>query len=216
VAGPLLSVIPEAALAAKGHNGTAFPGRDRHRQRPPASRGPRRDQPGTARDGSPLLLPRTGSLAAAWLAGGQETVRVSLPAGPPFSALRLTGTARLVAAAGGSGITACSVSVDSVEFTGAGAARVAVDEYRAAAPDPLWRVAPGRCTAWSTATWATSSAACGRTEWAGRSGWCPAASTGRARHGGPWRAQRARAHRRAGRRVSGRRPARGNGRARPG
>jgi hypothetical protein len=96
-----------------------------------------------ARDGSPLLLPRTGSLAAAWLAGGQETVRVSLPAGPPFSALRITGTARPAPAAVVPGISACAVTVDSVEFTGATAARVPVAEYQAAQPDPLWRVAPG-------------------------------------------------------------------------
>jgi hypothetical protein len=95
------------------------------------------------RDGSPLLLPATGTLLAAWLGGGPGTVRVSLPAGPPFSALRLTGTARPAAGAGQHGIIACTVRIDSIEFTGASQAQVPVEEYRAAAPDPLWRVAPG-------------------------------------------------------------------------
>ena len=99
------------------------------------------------RDGNPLLMPAAGSLLAAWLAAGPDTVQVSLPAGPPFSALRLTGTARPVAvpAAGPgiAGITACTVTVDAVEFTGATEARVAVADYRAALPDPLYRVAPG-------------------------------------------------------------------------
>jgi hypothetical protein len=72
-------------------------------------------------------------------------VRVSLPAGPPFSALRLTGTARPV---GGAGITACRLAIGSIEFTGgsvltAKGARVPVEDYLAARPDPLWRVAPG-------------------------------------------------------------------------
>ncbi|HEY3882351.1 MAG TPA: DUF2470 domain-containing protein [Trebonia sp.] len=97
----------------------------------------------STRDGNPLLLPANGTLLAVWLAGGPNTVRVSLPAGPPFSALRLTGTASPVAGAGESGVTACTVSIDSIEFTGASQARVPVEDYRAAAPDPLWRVAPG-------------------------------------------------------------------------
>jgi hypothetical protein len=70
-------------------------------------------------------------------------VRVSLPAGPPFSALRLTGTAQPVTRVGGAGIAACVVTIGSIEFTGGGQAWVPVEEYRAAAPDPLWRVAPG-------------------------------------------------------------------------
>ena len=132
--------LPERARTALAQAATATVSDPRLARAPAAtSQVPVR----AARDGSPLLLPRTGSLVAAWLAGGQESVRVSLPAGPPFSALRITGPARLVAAAGGSGITACTVRVDSVEFTGASPARVAAGEYRAAAPDPLWRVAPG-------------------------------------------------------------------------
>jgi hypothetical protein len=99
----------------------------------------------STRDGSPLLLPAAGSPLARWLAASRDPVRVSLPAGPPFSALRLTGTARPV---GGSGITACMVAIGSIEFTGGdvfngNGARVPVEEYRAARPDPLWRVAPG-------------------------------------------------------------------------
>jgi len=35
------------------------------------------------------------------------------------------------------------VSIGSIEFSGGGRARVPVEEYRAARPDPLWRVAPG-------------------------------------------------------------------------
>jgi hypothetical protein len=104
------------------------------------------------RDGSPLLLPAAGSPLEQWLAGGPGPVRVSLPAGPPFSALRLTGTARPVLRDtaprdtaprdGAAGVTACVVALGSVEFTGGGRALVPVEEYRAAAPDPLWRVAP--------------------------------------------------------------------------
>jgi hypothetical protein len=70
-------------------------------------------------------------------------VRVSLPVGPPFSALRLTGTARPVTVGDQAGIAACVVTLGSIEFTGGGRARVPVEEYRAARPDPLWRVAPG-------------------------------------------------------------------------
>src|ERR1700722_1881603 len=52
------------------------------------------------RDGSPLLLPPAGSPLARWLAGRPDAVRVSLPAGAPFSALRLTGTVMPVTADG--------------------------------------------------------------------------------------------------------------------
>ncbi len=95
-----------------------------------------------ARDGSPVLLPAAGSPLAQWLAESRGPVRVSLPAGAPFSVLRLTGAARLVQA-GDTGITACLLTVASIEFTGASSALVPVEDYRAAAPDPLWRVAPG-------------------------------------------------------------------------
>jgi hypothetical protein len=94
------------------------------------------------RDGSPLLLPRAGSPLASWLAERPDAVRVSLPAGAPFSALRLTGTIAPVTA-DPDGVTACKLTIGSVEFTGAGQPRVPVEDYLAARPDPLWRVAPG-------------------------------------------------------------------------
>jgi hypothetical protein len=101
--------LPERARTALARAATAFVSDPCAAGAPPVtSQVPVR----ATRDGSPLLLPRTGSLMAAWLADGPDDVRVSLPAGPPFSALRLTGTVRRVAAAGDSGITACAVAVD--------------------------------------------------------------------------------------------------------
>jgi hypothetical protein len=94
-------------------------------------------------DGSPVLLAAAGSPLAQWLAASPDPVRVSLPAEPPFSALRLTGKARPVMVGHEAGITACMVTLGSIEFIGGGWARVPVEEYRAARPDPLWRVAPG-------------------------------------------------------------------------
>lgn len=94
-------------------------------------------------DGNPLLLPADGSPLARWLARRPEAVRVSLPAGPPFSTLWLTGTTRPVTIAGEAGAGAWMVSIGSVEFTGGGWAQVPAPEYRAARPDPLWRLAPG-------------------------------------------------------------------------
>ena len=94
------------------------------------------------RDGSLLLLPAAGSPLARWLAAGPDAVEVSLPVGPPFSALRLTGTARPVAEAGEAGTTACVLTIGSIEFTGGRHALVPVEDYRAAQPDPFWRVAP--------------------------------------------------------------------------
>jgi hypothetical protein len=95
------------------------------------------------RNGNPLLLPASGSLIAAWLTVSPHPVRVSLPAGPPFATLRLTGRTRPVSWGGGPGIAACSVVIESIEFTGRSQALVPVADYRAAAPDPLWTVAPG-------------------------------------------------------------------------
>jgi hypothetical protein len=95
------------------------------------------------RDGSPLLLPAAGSPLARWLTVSPDPVRVSLPAGPPFAALRLTGTVRPVTVDDGTGTAACLVNIGFVEFTGGGRAWVPVAEYQAAQPDPLWRVAPG-------------------------------------------------------------------------
>ena len=97
-------------------------------------------------DGSPLLLPPAGSPLARWLDWRPGAVRVSLPAGAPFSALRLTGTVTRVTEAwfaGASGVSAWTVTIGSVEFTGGGQPRVPVAEYRASRPDPLWRAAPG-------------------------------------------------------------------------
>jgi hypothetical protein len=102
-----------------------------------------------ARDGSPLLLPPAGSPLARWLAGRPDAVRVSLPAVAPFSALRLTGAVTPATPADVtddsevSGVTAWLVTPGSVEFSGGGKPRVAVEEYRAARPDPLWPVAAG-------------------------------------------------------------------------
>ena len=95
-----------------------------------------------ARDGSPLLLPAAGSPLERWLAAGPEPVTVCVPAGRPFSALRLTGTSQLAARDTAAGITACMVAVRSVEFANPGTRQVPVEEYRAAVPDPLWRIAP--------------------------------------------------------------------------
>ena len=72
-----------------------------------------------------------------------DAVTVSVPAGVPFSSLRLTGTARAVARDMAARITACAVALRSVEFGGAVPAEVPVEAFHAAAPDPLWRVAPG-------------------------------------------------------------------------
>jgi hypothetical protein len=95
------------------------------------------------RDGRPLLLPPAGSPLARWLAGRPDAVRVSLPAGAPFSALRLTGTVTPITAAGVPEDPAWLVTPGSVEFTGGGNPRVAVADFRAARPDPLMPVAPG-------------------------------------------------------------------------
>jgi hypothetical protein len=97
------------------------------------------------RDGSPLLLPVTGSAIERQLAARPETVTVTVSAGGPYSVLRLTGTARPTARNGRAGVAACMVDLRSVEFVGAagGRVRVPLPEYRAAAPDPLWREAPG-------------------------------------------------------------------------
>ena len=97
------------------------------------------------RDGSPLLLPVTGSVLEHQLAARSEAVTVTVPAAGPYSALRLTGTVRLTARNRRAGIASCLVDLRSVELIGhAGAGvQVPLPEYRAAAPDPLWREAPG-------------------------------------------------------------------------
>ncbi len=97
----------------------------------------------SGQDGSPLLLAATGSLLERRLAGSLDIVTVTVPASAPFRALRFTGRARLFARDRAAGISACTVDLRSVEFNGANCATVPVDDYRAAAPDPLWRAAPG-------------------------------------------------------------------------
>jgi hypothetical protein len=89
--------------------------------------------------GQPVLLPADGSMAARWLAGRRGLVTVSVPAAPPFSALRLRGVVRQGPAAGP---LRYEVALRSAEFTGARAALVPLAQYRAAEPDPLWRQAP--------------------------------------------------------------------------
>ena len=97
------------------------------------------------RDGSPLLLPVTGSALEHQLAARVEEATVTVPAAGPYSTLQLTGMARLTARNRRAGIAACMVDLRSVELIGHAGARVQVPlaEYRAAAPDPLWREAPG-------------------------------------------------------------------------
>jgi len=96
------------------------------------------------RDGSPLLLPATGSPLARWLASGPAAVTVSVPASPPFDALRLTGTAGPLSEDRAAGLTACPLNLRTATFTSPGAAaQIPVGSYRAARPDPLWRVAAG-------------------------------------------------------------------------
>jgi len=97
------------------------------------------------RDGSPLLLSVTGSVLEHQLAAQRDAVTVTVPAAGPYSALRLTGTVRPMARNRRVGIAACTVELRSVELIGSAGARVLVPlaEYRAAAPDPLWREAPG-------------------------------------------------------------------------
>jgi hypothetical protein len=141
--GPSLAELARTALAsaaaAEIGDGRS-PGDPAEAGRVPAQ-APVRD----GRDGSPLLLPVTGSALERRLAARPETVTVSVPAGGPYSVLRLTGTARPTARNRRAGIAACMVDLRSVEFIGSGGARVLVPlpEYRAAAPDPLWREAPG-------------------------------------------------------------------------
>src|ERR1700727_2732334 len=74
------------------------------------------------RDGSPLLLPVTGSVLEHRLAARREAVTV--PAAGPYSALELTGTVRLTARNRRAGIAACMVDLRSVELTGHAGARV--------------------------------------------------------------------------------------------
>ena len=97
------------------------------------------------RDGSPLLLPVTGSVLEHQLAAQRDAVTVTVPAAGLYAALRLTGTVRLTARNRRAGIAACMVDLRSVELISHAVAgvRVPLPQYRAAAPDPLRREAPG-------------------------------------------------------------------------
>src|ERR1700729_3866053 len=143
--GPSLAELARTALASATTaeiDDARSPGDPVYRARVPAQV-PVRD----GRDGSPLLLPVTGSVLEHQLAARSDAVTVTVPmaAAGPYSALRLTGTVRLTARNRRAGIASCMVDLRSVELTGhAGAGvQVPLPEYRAAAPDPLWREAPG-------------------------------------------------------------------------
>jgi hypothetical protein len=107
--------------------------------------------------GHPILLPRRGSALARELAAGPAIVTVTVPADAPFCALRLTGMAAPPArvgrpgpsgppgadpAAGSPEAAAYPVVPQSLEFTGATSAPVALAQYEAAAPDPFRHHAP--------------------------------------------------------------------------
>ncbi len=101
--------------------------------------------------GHPILLPRHGSALAQQLAAGPAMVTLTVPADAPFCALRLAGMAAPSAWVAGSGPdsdtsvrdpVAYPVTLQSLEFTGATAAQVALAQYQAAAPDPLRHQAP--------------------------------------------------------------------------
>jgi hypothetical protein len=141
--GPSLAELARTALASAAAaelDDARSPGDPVYPGRVPAQV-PVRD----GRDGSPLLLPVTGSVLEHQLAARREAVTVTVPASGPYSALRLTGTVRLTARNRRARIAACMVDLRSAELTGHAGARVQVPlaEYRAAAPDPLWREAPG-------------------------------------------------------------------------
>jgi hypothetical protein len=105
--GPLPAELARTALASAA---TAEID-DARRPGDPASRGrvpvilPVRD----GRDGSPLLLSVTGSVSEHRLSSQREAVTVAVPAGGPYSTLRLTGTARPTARNRRVGIAACLV-----------------------------------------------------------------------------------------------------------
>jgi len=141
--GPSLAELARTALASAATaeiDDAHAPGDPVYPARVPAQV-PVRD----GRDGSPLLLSATGSVVEHQLSAQQGAVTVTVPGGGPYSALRLTGTARPTARNRRVGIAACMVDLRSVELIGHAGARVQVPlaEYRAAAPDPLWREAPG-------------------------------------------------------------------------
>jgi hypothetical protein len=136
--GPSLAELARTALA-RAAAATVSEASQGNARQDVAGRVPVRTRP----DGSPLLLAATGSMLEQRLTTCPDAVTVSVPAAVPFSSLRLTGTARAVARDMAARITACAVALRSVEFGGAVPAEVPVEAFHAAAPDPLWRVAPG-------------------------------------------------------------------------
>jgi hypothetical protein len=88
--------------------------------------------------GQLTLLPATGSALAQRLAR-HPAVTVSVACAQPFRALRLTGVARPCEQAG----DGYQVTIVSLRFTGPRGHPVPLIRYLAAAPDPLWRQAPG-------------------------------------------------------------------------
>ena len=141
--GPSLAELARTALASAATaemDDAHLPGDPSYRGRVPVTV-PVRD----GRDGSPLLLSVNGSVIEHQLAAQTEAVTVTVPAGGLHSTLQLTGTARPTARNRRVGIAACMVDLRSVELIGQAGVRVRVPlaEYRAAAPDPLRREAPG-------------------------------------------------------------------------
>jgi hypothetical protein len=141
--GPSLAELARTALASAvtaEMDDAHFPGDPAYRGRVPVTV-PVRD----GRDGSPLLLSVTGSVIEHQLAAQTGAVTVTVPAGGPYSTLQLTGTARPTARNRRVGVAACMVDLRSAELIGRAGVRVRVPlaDYRAAAPDPLWREAPG-------------------------------------------------------------------------
>jgi hypothetical protein len=141
--GPSLAELARTALASAATaeiDDAGRPGEPARRGRVPVLAAVR-----DGRDGSPLLLSVTGSVFEHRLSAQREPVTVTVPAGGPYSALQLTGTARPTARNRRVGIAACMVDLRSAELIGPAGARVRVPlaEYRAAAPDPLWREAAG-------------------------------------------------------------------------
>jgi hypothetical protein len=140
--GPSLAELARTALASA----EAAEIDDAERPGGPVGRAqvPSLTQVRNARDGSPLLLSVTGSVLEHQLAAQRDAVTVTVPAVGPYSALRLTGTVRPTARNRRVGVAACTLELHSVELISPAGTRVVVPlaEYRAAAPDPLWREAP--------------------------------------------------------------------------
>jgi hypothetical protein len=138
-----LQVLPGPSLAEQARTALARAGSATVSQAGPGGEaGPVQAPIRAGPAGSPVILPGIGSALARQLTACPQPVAVSLPAPVPFSALRLTGAARPARRDRAARITAFAVEVQSVEFSGASPARVPLAEYRAAAPDPLWRQAP--------------------------------------------------------------------------